>query len=98
MNKALEALERIKSHYNDRVCIDILEDFDLIETALKRLEQLERAFDTLVKENETVGKMLSREIEKNRAFEIIKKRECLFKGLSEVDQEEFDIIMKALRQ
>lgn len=35
----LQALKRIKSHYNDKVCIDILEDFDLIETALKRLEK-----------------------------------------------------------
>ena len=40
MNKELtplEALERIKSHYNDKVCVDVLDDFDIIETALKRL-------------------------------------------------------------
>lgn len=39
MNKGLEALKRIKSHYNDRVCIDILEDFDIIEKELKEHEQ-----------------------------------------------------------
>ena len=39
MSKGLEALKRIKSRYNDRVCIDILEDFDTIEKELKEHEQ-----------------------------------------------------------
>ena len=39
MSKGLEAFKRIKSRYNDRVCIDILEDFDTIEKELKEHEQ-----------------------------------------------------------
>ena len=31
-----------------------------------------------------------------KALEIIKKRKCLFKGLSEVNQEEFDLLKEAL--
>lgn len=36
--EALAALERIKSHYKDKVCIDVLDDFDIIETALKAFQ------------------------------------------------------------
>lgn len=39
MSKELQALERIKSHYKDKVCIDVLDDFDIIETALKKYEE-----------------------------------------------------------
>lgn len=41
---------------------------------LKDKEQLEKAFDSLSKENEKVMKELSKEIEKNRALEIIKEK------------------------
>ena len=43
----------------------------------KALEELRKAFDSLIKENETLGKMLSKEIEKNRALEIIKNNDYL---------------------
>lgn len=43
----LQALERIKSHYKDKVCIDVLDDFDIIETALKEKEQQDGALKTL---------------------------------------------------
>ena len=42
---------------------------------LKALEELRKAFDSLVKENEKIGKMLSKEIEKNRALEIVKNKQ-----------------------
>ena len=38
------------------------------------MEELQKAFYSLVKESETIGKMLSKEIEKNRALEIIKAK------------------------
>ena len=44
---------------------------------LKRLEELERAFVSLSKDDEKAKKLLSLEIEKNRALEIIK---VLFQG------------------
>lgn len=40
MSKELQALERIKSHYKDKVCIDVLDDFDIIETALVEKEEI----------------------------------------------------------
>lgn len=61
----LQALERIKSHYNDRVCVDILEDFDLIETALKRLEKIETTTHSVLRED------IVKEL---KALEIIKKK------------------------
>ena len=42
MSKGLDALKRIKSRYNDRVCIDILEDFDLVEKEIKALEIIKK--------------------------------------------------------
>lgn len=50
-----------------------VEQYKTIEKELKRLEELEKAFDSLSKENEKIMKELSKEIEKNRAFEIVKK-------------------------
>lgn len=52
MNKGLEALKEIKSHYNDRVCIDILEDFDLVEKELKEGGYLCHLVDSLFDECE----------------------------------------------
>lgn len=46
----------------------------IIETALKRLEELEKAFAALSKEDEKTKKLLSLEIEKNRALEIIRDK------------------------
>ena len=45
-----------------------------IEKELKELEELRKAFHTLSKENEKVMKELSKEIEKNKALEIIKSK------------------------
>ena len=71
MSKGLEALERIgkqktkDTSFGVDIETNCNEDYQIIEKALKRLEELEKAFDSLVKENEKIGKMLSKEIEKN---------------------------------
>ena len=71
MTKGLIAIRDIRSHYykyhSKREC---LED---IEKELKRLEELEKAFKALSKDDEKAKKLLSKEIEKNRALEIILK-------------------------
>lgn len=82
MSKEIEALIRIEDLLSrldetDVINDDHLHDTNIIYEALKRLEELEKAFDTLSKENEKVMKELSKEIEKNRALETIKKYELL---------------------
>ena len=61
-----EEYTRVKDEYS--------EDFDLIEKELKRLEKLEKEFVALSKEDEKTKELLSLEIEKNRALEIIKNK------------------------
>ena len=74
MSKELEALKLIKWKLEDEGILGKeYELCDIIEKALKRLEELENAFDSLSKDDEKAKKLLSKEIEKNRAFEIIKK-------------------------
>ena len=82
MSKGLEALERIgKRKYKttaanitgfETVSISVKQDnrkdYNIIEKELKRLEELEKAFDSLSKEDEKAKKLLSLEIEKNRAL------------------------------
>lgn len=81
MSKGLEALERIINHleyieedYKKYAGIDL----DTIEKELKRLEELEKAFVALSKDDEKAKKLLSKEIEKNRALEIIKRGKILY--------------------
>lgn len=45
-----------------------------IEQDLDRLEKLEKAFDTLSKDDEKAKKLLSLEIEKNRKLQIIEEK------------------------
>ena len=49
------------------------EAYDIIEKELIDKEELEKAFVALSKDDEKAKKLLSKEIEKNRAFEIIKE-------------------------
>ena len=66
MNKGLEALNKIKEfiYYE---CVSGYEDVMLsIEKELKRLEELEKAFVALSKDDEEAKKLLSKEIEKNK--------------------------------
>ncbi len=59
---------------------------------LKRLEELEKAFDSLSKDDEKAKKLLSKEIENNRAFEIIKSRGIILRiPENEYSKEHFDI-------
>ena len=99
MNKGLEALERYR-FLPTRI------DYDTIEKELKRLEDLEyayssleKAFDALSKEDEKTKKLLSKEIEKNRAFEIIKNK-CspLLKQylLDLLPKEEYELLKEVL--
>lgn len=77
MSKELEALKDIREIFTCHD-FDFIEKCDIIEKALKRLEKLEKAFIVLSKDDEKAKKLLSKEIEKNRAFEIV--REMFFNG------------------
>lgn len=81
MTKSLEALEKIKQaeyfvdfEQDAKIKDDYKTELAIIEKELKRLEELEKAFVVLSKDDEKAKKLLSKEIEKNRAFEIIKNR------------------------
>lgn len=86
---ALEDLRNcLQAYYTMENVPSIDNNLNIIETALKRLEELEimysnlsvdvakkfKAFDSLSKDYEKVMKELSKEIEKNRALAIIKKK------------------------
>ena len=49
-------------------------NYKIIEKSFKELEELKKAFVSLSKEDEKTKKLLSLEIEKNRALEIIKEK------------------------
>lgn len=49
-------------------------EVNAIKKDLDRLEELEKAFDTLSKDDEEAKKLLSLEIEKNRKLQIIKEK------------------------
>lgn len=76
MSKGLEALKVLvmssTTIFNTKEQID--ESVKIIEKELKRLEELEKAFDSLAKDDEKAKKLLSLEIEKNRALEIVKEK------------------------
>lgn len=77
MNKGLESLEKLKQYWDNKIPLSRsggLKIVSNIEKELKRLEELEKAFDALSKEDEKAKKLLSKEIEKNRALEIIKRK------------------------
>ena len=62
---------------------------------LKRLEELEKAFDALSKDDEKAKKLLSLEIEKNRAFEIIKDKQVnCYDIINSVDYKHYLVLMK----
>ena len=78
MNKGLEAFNRIKSYFHSKQLLTkemTLNDLDSIEKELKRLEELEKAFDSLSKDDEKAKKELSKEIERTRTLRIIKDKQ-----------------------
>ena len=69
----------LRSHFGDERAKRKVDKYcDEIEnqllTDLDRLEELEKAFDTLSKDDEKAKKLLSLEIEKNRKLQIIKEK------------------------
>ena len=75
MSKELEALKLIKWKLEDEGILGKeYELCDIIEKALKEKEELKKAFVALSKDDEKAKKLLSKEIEKNRALDIIKKK------------------------
>ena len=83
IKEGLEALKRIKSRYNDRVCIDILEDFDLVEKELKALE--------IVKEKPQATLWLFQHCDKEMEYEDMIS---LFK--EDITKEQFDLLKEVL--
>lgn len=83
----LEALKRIKSRYNDRVCIDILEDFDLVEKELKAFE--------IIKNKNISMECLKRAI-KREGLEWYNSL-CRF-PIERLTQEEYDLLKEVLNK
>lgn len=104
MTKELEVLENIKNlilpvlEDDDwRITRHLFEDYlDIIENALKRLENYEKNEDFSKDVINYAFLSEKDKIKKLKALEIIKKRECLFKGLSEVTQEEYELLKEIL--
>ena len=103
--EGLEALKDLRNCLQAYYTMDnvpsIDNNLDIIETELERLKELEKAFDNLVKENEKLKNHAVEVVkeffgEELKALEIIKERECIFKGLSLVSQEEFDLLKEVL--
>lgn len=103
MSKGLEALAKIKKHdihktlINKKFVMDKEweENYQIIEKELKRLEELEKAFKALSKDDEKAKKLLSLEIEKNRALEIIKEKRvdvCYFMNCRTLEEYNDDVL------
>ena len=67
-------VEEYKDKWSKQMYDYFKECLNEIKKKLTRLEELEKAFDALSKDDEKAKKLLSKEIEKNMAFEIIKDR------------------------
>ena len=67
-----EAIQRIRKTCNKYGVNGT--DYETIKQDLDRLEKLEKAFDTLSKDDEKAKKLLSLEIEKNRKLQIIEEK------------------------
>lgn len=93
MSKDLEAVNRVvKNVIALRDRDEFESDMLIIAKELKRLEELEKAFDALSKDDEKAKKLLSKEIEKNRLLEIIKSRGIILRiPENEYSKEHFDI-------
>ena len=95
----LKALKELKKRYGKNFSLNDDERCRVIETALKRLEELEKAFVSLSKEDEKTKKLLSKEIEKNRALEIIKEKKWLVEDILNAfieNKEKYDLLKEVL--
>lgn len=77
---AKKALIRLEDTLDSLEQVDVINnltythDINIIYEELTRLEELEKAFVALSKEDEKTKKLLSLEIEKNRELQIIKEK------------------------
>ena len=74
MSKELEKLKEYWLNHLPLSVKDGLRIVKVLEKKLTRLEELEKTFVALSKEDEKTKKLLSLEIEKNRALEILKNK------------------------
>jgi len=101
MYKGLEEIKRLKWGL-DITREEWINLCEFIEKELKEKEELEKAFDTLSKDKEKVMKELSKEIEKNRALEIIKNKINWnitlnhFVKIGYISIEEYDLLKEVL--
>ena len=87
--EALKALERMTSDhsvYDDYTSEKFEADYKLVKSALKRLDELEKAFDSLSKDDEKAKRLLSLEIEKNEVLEIIYDAPSIIEQLFKLGQ------------
>lgn len=83
MNKGLDAIRQYKQatcphcqYYYGNKCNNEYECFStIVEKDLIRLEELEKAFDALSKDDEKAKKELSKEIERVRTLRLIKDKQ-----------------------
>ena len=80
--KGLEALEDlVERHYLDK---EGQEENDIIEQELKDYYALKKECEE------------AKWYQEHKALEIIKNKECIFKGLQDVSQEEYDLLKEVL--
>ena len=99
MSKELQALERIKSHYKDKVCIDVLDDFDIIETALKKYEHSQQQRELYFKQAKELKSIELGNQKKLKTLEIIKEKKWLVEDILNAfieDKEKCDLLKEVL--
>lgn len=97
-----ECLETIEEELKR---LDELDNGAYVSIHINRYNELcdkEDAFDALSKDDEKAKKLLSKEIEKNRAFETIKKHIGVIKGYvyttdSQITESEYELLCEVLR-
>ena len=94
MTKEIEALGNLYHNIGNST-----ENYLIVETALKRKFELKKAFYTLSKDDEKTKKLLSLEIEKNRALEIIKEKKWLVEDILNAfieDKDKYNLLKEVL--
>lgn len=106
MNKGLEALEKLV----DRLAIKKYDEsgnliywkstadneFHIIETELKRLEKYDNSHLVVLPRMSGKNSLADDYMKACEILRIIKEKECLFKGLQNLTQAEFDLLKEEL--
>ena len=96
MSKGLEALKDIRDICSDMTTV-FDEDLNIIEKELKHHEHnMSTIIPNLVKTTEEQARVIEEQKKELKALEIIKKKECIFKGLQDVTQEEYNLLKEVL--